>query len=525
MESQFRADPVVPKNHQEYPTKGTGWMLDGHLVDQCSAEQLPSLSNVALEILRISRDEQASMDDLAKVIKTDPALTVKMLKTVNSSLFKLNREISSIKDAVNMLGMRSVRMLALSFSLADSAKGNSGDAFDFEAYWRRSLSHAVVARLIAQASAPKLSEEAFVSGLLADLGSVAAWRCAPKLYNEVIDEWQLHKRSLQVIEQEKLGVHHAALSGKLLKQWGLPESLCEAVRSHHGGRDAGDSVLDHVVRAAADIADLFCREKNPAELEAVKAGVILLTGLTTDKLEEILGQLDENVQEIASMLSVQVGETVDYGRLQVEAAQHLVQLSMMADVDRRASSRREAEARLEAERLQNENLAILETASTDGLTKLANRAAFDKRLAEEIENAYTDDHPLGLIMLDVDHFKNFNDTHGHRAGDEVLRSVGAIMKDVVKGLGFAARYGGEEFVVIAPGRDDEGLREIAENLRQEIEERTVKFEGKNLKVTVSLGGVSRKLKSDTKECSALVEGADRNLYKAKNLGRNRVELG
>ncbi len=500
-------------------------MLDGHLVDQCSAEQLPSLSNVALEILRLSRDEQASMDDLAKVIKTDPALTVKMLKAVNSSLFNLNREISSIKEAVNMLGMRSVRVLALSFSLADSAKGDSSDDFDFEAYWRRSLSHAVAARLIGQAAAPKTAEEAFVSGLLADLGSVAAWRCAPELYHEVIKEWRLHERSLQVIEAEKFGDHHAALSGKLLKQWGLPNTLCEAVRSHHGGEGAGSSLLDRVVRAAADIADLFCREIASTELEAVKTGVLALTGLQPGKLEEILGQLDENVQEAASMLSVQVGETVDYGRLQLEAAQQLAQLSMMADVDLRASGRREAEARLETERLQDEKKAILEVASTDGLTKLANRAAFDKRLEEEIENAHTDGHSLGLIMLDVDHFKIFNDTYGHRAGDEVLRSVGSIMQDVVKGLGFAARYGGEEFVVIAPDRDLAGLVELAENLRQGIEERVVEFEGKSLKVTVSLGAVNRKLDPTVDESSAMVESADQNLYKAKGLGRNRVEVG
>ncbi len=500
-------------------------MLDGHLVDQCSADQLPSLSHVALEILRLSRDENSSMEDLAQVIKTDPVLTVKMLKTVNSSLFNLSREITSIGHAVNMLGMRSVRVLALSFSLADSVKGDEGGGFDFEAYWRRSLSHAVAARLIGGELNPLLAEEAFVSGLLADLGSVAAWRCAPEAYGEVIEEWQRHERSLQAIELEKFGDHHAALSGKLLSQWGLPETLCEAVRSHHGGPEAGSSLLDRVVRASADLADLFCREIASTELDSVKTGVIALTGIQPEKLEEILEHLDEHVQEAASMLSIQVGETVDYARLQIDAAQQLAQLSMMADVDLRASNQREEEVRLEAERLQDEKAAILEVASTDGLTKLANRAAFDKRLGEEIQHAQAEGRPLGLIMLDVDHFKNFNDTHGHRAGDEVLRSVGSIMDEVVKGLGFAARYGGEEFAVIAPGREDEGLLEIAEDLRRSIEERVVEFEGKQLRVTASLGAVSHAPQGSPEESDALVEAADQNLYKAKQAGRNRVEVG
>ncbi len=500
-------------------------MLDGHLVDKCSADQLPSLSHVALEILRLSRDEQSSMDDLANVIKTDPALTVKMLKTVNSSLFQLSREISSINHAVNMLGMRSVRMLALSFSLADTVNGDQGDSFDFQAYWRRSLSHAVVARLLAAEVSPLQAEEAFVSGLLADLGSVAAWRCAPEAYGEVLEEWKQHERSLQEIEQDKFGDHHAALSGKLLAEWGLPETLCEAVRSHHGGEQAGASQLDLLVRAAADLADLFCREIASTELDSVKTGVIALTGVHPDKLEEILEHLDEQVQEAASMLSIQVGETVDYARLQIEAAQQLAQLSMMADVDLRASNRREEEARQETERLQDEKAAILEVASTDGLTKLANRAAFDKRLSEEIQNASIEGQVLGLIMLDVDHFKIFNDTHGHRAGDEVLRHVGAIMQDVVKGLGFAARYGGEEFAVIAPGRSGEGLVQIAESLRKGIEGHVVEFEGKQLNVTASLGAVSHAPAGVSNEPDMLVEAADQKLYKAKESGRNRVEVG
>jgi len=500
-------------------------MLDGHLVDQCNVEQLPSLSGVAVEILRLSRNELASMDDLAKVIKTDPALTVKMLKTVNSSLFNLNREIISIQDAVKLLGMRSVRVLALSFSLAESAQGKKGDAFDFEAYWRRSLSQAVAARQLGMAVAPRQAEEAFVSGLLADLGSVAAWRCAPDRYNEVIEQWRRHERSLQAIEEEKFGETHAALSGELMGRWGLPDTLCEAVRSHHGGEGAGSSLLDRVVRAAADIADLFCREIVSSELEAVKLGALSLTGIAPEKLEEILESLDEGVREAASMLSVQVGETLDYGRIQVEAAQQLARLSMLADADLRKSNRREEEARMKADRLQVEKKAILEVASTDGLTKLANRAAFDKRLAEEVASARAAKLPLGLIMLDVDHFKIFNDSYGHRAGDEVLRSVGAIMKDVVAGLGFAARYGGEEFVVIAPGSEEPKLREIAEKIRRGIQEHDVAFEGRRLKVTVSLGAVSRDPGAKPDAGEALVESADRNLYKAKESGRNRVVMG
>jgi len=101
-------------------------------------------------------------------------------------------------------------------------------------------------------------------------------------------------------------------------------------------------------------------------------------------------------------------------------------LSMQAEMDRMESSRRELEAKDEVCRLHDEKKVILEAASTDSLTKIANRAAFDKRLEEELDRAHAERHPLSLIMLDLDHFKLFNDTYGHQTGDEILTSRSSL---------------------------------------------------------------------------------------------------
>jgi diguanylate cyclase (GGDEF)-like protein len=241
-------------------------------------------------------------------------------------------------------------------------------------------------------------------------------------------------------------------------------------------------------------------------------------------LEDVLLNLDEQVRAAAGLLSVQIGCTANYAQVQADAAVRLAQLSMEAEIERNQSHRREIAARMDAERLQVEKEGILEAASTDGLTKVANRAAFDRRLSEEVHRAKSNGGLIGLIMLDVDHFKKFNDTHGHQAGDEVLRHVAGVLKEVGEKAGYVARYGGEEFAVIVTQEAVHRLPAIADEIRCTIESREVEFEGRWLKVTASLGGACVNMSSQEVSAKQLIEVADRLLYRAKENGRNRAEL-
>jgi two-component system cell cycle response regulator len=492
------------------------------------ADNLPSLPTVAIEVLRLSRDKNATIDDLVKVIQKDPALTVKLLRTVNSALFSIPRQIGSLKQAVGMLGFRSVKVMALSFSLVDSLKISQTEGFDFESYWRRSLNCAASARLLAKAVIPGHADEAFVAGLLADLGIIAAWRCAVELYQPVLNEWSLGGRPLEQVEQEQLGVTHARMTRELLLGWSLPQELCDAVGSHHGEGLADLSGpaqnFAQVIYAAATIASLFCQDIPSCELEQVKQECCQNTGIKDWQLEDILEALDKHVRETASMLSIQVGQTVNYAQIQADASTQLAQLSMQAEIERVESSRREQEAQGEVSRLHDEKKAILEVASTDGLTKIANRAAFDKRLVEEIDRARAKGHPIGLIVMDLDHFKIFNDTYGHQTGDEVLRHIGACLRDVAQPVGFPARYGGEEFVVIVAQKVEREIRELAEEIRRTIENRPVNHHEQELHVTASIGAVCMTDPSPSVTSEDLIEKADQLLYRAKNTGRNRVEM-
>jgi diguanylate cyclase (GGDEF)-like protein len=163
---------------------------------------------------------------------------------------------------------------------------------------------------------------------------------------------------------------------------------------------------------------------------------------------------------------------------------------------------------------------VASQAATDSLTGLANRWTFDEELALEWRRAERVGDPLALILLDIDNFKYVNDTHGHQAGDEVLRRVGQVLAASVRHVDLAARYGGEEFGVIVPETDLDGAVELAERLRVALEAEQVELtDGTRLSVTASFGAA---VKGDLPGGEDLVAAADEALYAAKRAGKNRV---
>jgi len=159
---------------------------------------------------------------------------------------------------------------------------------------------------------------------------------------------------------------------------------------------------------------------------------------------------------------------------------------------------------------------------TDGLTNLPNRRAFDLGLEAEMERARQDRQPLTLLIADVDHFKKFNDTFGHRVGDEVLKLVGRILRSMIKGRDKPARYGGEEFCILLPTTDTEGGFAVAEQVRKAIGAKALKSARSGQSyghITLSLGCATLH-PGDT--AASLIDRADAALYLAKTYGRNRT---
>ena len=171
----------------------------------------------------------------------------------------------------------------------------------------------------------------------------------------------------------------------------------------------------------------------------------------------------------------------------------------------------------EVESLQEQ---LREQALRDPLTDVYNRRYLDTFLEHELAQARRDRSPLSVMILDIDHFKQINDTHGHLAGDQVLRDVADLIRHTVRGSDILCRLGGEEFLVVLPGADMDGGIDLAQRLRAALEARPTRFDGRTISCTVSIGVAA--YAHDGRGVDALIASADAALYEAKLGGRNLV---
>jgi two-component system cell cycle response regulator len=411
--------------------------------------------------------------------------------------------------------------MALSFSLVEGMRGKGSGSFDYQTYWRRSLTTACAARLIAERIAPPLRDDAFVGGLLSDIGMLAALHCAPDEYAPAVGQFGVDGQTPQDVERSLFGFDHTRLSQSLLRIWQFPDVLVEAVAIHHETAADGSRPRDGMtqcLQTAAVIADLFCQHVESRHLDSTRQTACRWTGLPQSDVDALLEALDKQVRDAASLFSLDIGQTHNYADIRENAAIQLARLSLTAELER-------AEAAQKVEAFQEKTQQLEQRANTDALTRVANRAGFNDRLLKAFNGAAQGCGQVGLIMLDVDHFKRLNDTYGHQTGDAVLSQVGSCLKSIESKVRFAARYGGDEFAILVSDATGETVRALAEEVHRAIESMVVRADGRELRVTASFGATVVSPGADQHTPDTLVRQADQLLYRAKENGRNRVSFG
>ena len=259
---------------------------------------------------------------------------------------------------------------------------------------------------------------------------------------------------------------------------------------------------------------------------------------TTDRIDKVGARVINEIDEVMGLITDALGITHSFGDSLDGASRNL---SLASDRDQIKSvietlvnttremqhAKEGLEDRLkvskqEISHLQQNLEAIRAESLTDPLTGLSNRKYFDRAIDASVQLAARQNEPLSLLMLDIDHFKSFNDNYGHLTGDQVLRLVGMSLKHIVTGRDTMARYGGEEFAVVLPNTTLPNAVAVAEQIRRAVMARELKKKstGEILgRVTVSVG-VSLLQPGD--DINTLIERADACLYAAKRGGRNRV---
>lgn len=244
-----------------------------------------------------------------------------------------------------------------------------------------------------------------------------------------------------------------------------------------------------------------------------------------EAVNEAIGTALVSAESYSGSLEAASGHLED--GIEPDAMRKLVD-SLLSQTRHMQDTNRQLEEKLAISRddmasLQRDLDEVRRESMLDPLTKISNRKSFDEGLHNAVSKANASGEPLALMLVDIDHFKRFNDTYGHQTGDQVLRLMAMTLKSSIKGRDLAARYGGEEFAAILPLTDLAGAASVAENVRRAIQAKELLKRSTSEKlgrITASFGVASFRHGEDSP--SSLIERADRCLYAAKHAGRNCV---
>jgi two-component system, cell cycle response regulator len=310
---------------------------------------LPTLPAAALRVLQLTQDEKLALDELGATIASDPALSSKVLRAVNSSFYGLPHKVASVQQAVALLGCHSVRQLVLGFSLSTAMKAaKAGTGFDHLAYWRRSMYAATAARLTAERVLAAKVEECFVAALLMDLGCLLLDNLMGDAYGQVCLKAKTHS-DLLLLEAHAMGMTHAEAGGVLAEHWKLPDVLRVPVASHHGPDAVEDPSLRKVTQVVAlsgRMADIFVGDSAAEPISAVRDAFRVLYGINEIQCDGLLCQIALKTGELAPLFDVKLNGDADYNGILEKASKRLLELSLAQQKDDAAPSNKRRATRV-----------------------------------------------------------------------------------------------------------------------------------------------------------------------------------
>ena len=495
------------------------------------SENLPTLPVVASKLIILTGQEDTTLSDIANLISKDTALSAKILKVSNSAFYSFPQQISSINQAVSILGTNAVRSLVLSFSFL-SMKGKKKDktTFNFEQFWRKSLAGAVTAKLILDQVPGAETEEIFISALLQNIGQLIFATTMPDLFNQVLGRKAEEEETLiGKIEQEVIGIHHCDAGYAVAENWGFPKSLLLPILYHHRPEryTEGDNQTILSINAVylSDIlTQILYSEKPEVYHKQFRSEAKKRMGLKPIAINKILKDVHRQVDKTAEYFGLKMQPTKSIEEILQEANFKLSLLNMSYEEMNRELVHSKIKLEKLTKELEQKNNLLENLANIDGLTEINNHRFFQNFLDQEINRSIRNEGTISILLADIDNFKKFNDTYGHQTGDFILKEFSRVCKEQIREYDLIARYGGEEFIFVLPETEPEEARLVAEKLRSMVAEYSFDDGESVYSVHISIGVASARPSGRDFKKNEFIGLADEALYQAKNSGRNKVAM-
>ena len=264
---------------------------------------LPPLPEVTRQLMSVLNNDNASADDVAKVLSSDQALAGKVLKLVNSSFYGVPKEVTTISRAVVILGFTGIRNLALGFGTVETLQ-KLGGGIDMNEFWSHGLANGAACQALVPFLPKRMDpEEAFIAGLMHDIGAYVLATAVPDIYKPILEDRAGDRLAR---ESEEIGLTHAQVGQGLLQFWQLPDPFCDAARYHHDVAKAtnGERPLTNLVGLADVMACIHGGSFENGASEADLLGLMRGLGITLDNMKAALKTMDQKIQDMESFMKI-----------------------------------------------------------------------------------------------------------------------------------------------------------------------------------------------------------------------------
>lgn len=440
---------------------------------------LPSLPAVAMQVIELTRKPSVSMEELASTIQNDQALSAKILKTVNSSFYGLRRPCANIGQALVMLGLATVKSLALGFSLVSSIGDGGRGGFNYVAYWRRGLHTAVAAKTIAREAGVAQEDEAFLGGLLQDVGMVALHQALGDEYLQILTRTDGDHRKLVRNELAALEVQHPEVGAMLAQRWRLPDELIIPVKYHECPTAAPNqyAALAKCVGLGNLAHDVLTDPDPGPALRRFHRRAADWFGIGPETADDLVERIAEGTRQVAPLFRLDTGKAADGAEIMAKAREQLALLASQA----------------KAEPAHGAGLGSLlsDSQEFDPLTGVLGPTAFMDHAEKAFAAAKANRRTLVALAVSIDAFAERYKPMGTDVCDAVLVESATLIESLLApGGGVVGRSGDSSFVALLPATDQAGAVKAGSEIRSAFEAQSPAWaipELRHARITVSIG--------------------------------------